>query len=106
MPRKSSKQNKLVCPRCGSEDIEIVKQWQLVSPLPDKYGRITITIMGVMQCRRCGYRWRGVISKIKVGGSGVEIEGKKGKKIVGEKEKPRRVKEIVLDLEDLDLEEE
>lgn len=106
MPRRSSRQKKPVCPRCGSEDIEVVKQWQLVSPLPDKYGRITITIMGVVRCKQCGNKWRDVISKIKVGGSGIEIEGKAGKKVVGEKEEPRRVKEIVLDLEDLDLDEE
>lgn len=100
LPRKK----KLACSRCGSENVEVVKTWQLVAPLPDKYGRITITVMGVVQCKQCGYKWRGVVSKLKVGGSGVEIEGT-GKKL-GSKEEERRVKEIVLDLDDLDLDEE
>ena len=101
LPRKK----KLVCPKCGSEDIKVVKTWQLVAPLPDKYGRITITVMGVFQCKQCEYKWRGIISKLKVGGSGVEIEGT-GKKLGGEEKEERRVKEIVLDLDDLDLDEE
>jgi uncharacterized Zn finger protein len=100
LPR--GREKKLKCPRCGSEDVEIVKQWQLISPLPDRYGRITVTIMGIVKCKRCGYTWRTVISKIKVGGSGVEIEGKK----VMSEEEPRRVKEIVLDLDELEEEEE
>ncbi len=106
MPRKKETKKKLVCPKCGSTDIEVLKTWQLVSPFPDRKGRITITVMGVVQCRRCGYKWRTVISKIKVGGSEVELEGAGGKKkLVEEEEEPRRVKEIVLDLEDI-LEEE
>ncbi len=106
MPRRR-KQKEIACPRCGSKEYEVVKQWQLVSPLPDKYGRITITVMGVVQCRKCGHKWKTVLSKLKVGGSGVEIEGKKGKKVIGEeKEETRRVKEIVLDLDELNLEEE
>ncbi len=106
MPRRK-KEKKLVCPKCGSTDIDVVKTWQLVSPFPDRKGRITITVMGVVRCRKCGHQWRAVISKLKVGGSEVEIEGGKGsKKLEEEEEEPRRVKEIVLDLEDLDLEEE
>ncbi len=96
-----SKKQSLKCPKCGSTDVEIIKNWQLTSPLPDRYGRITITVMGVVKCRNCGYQWRGVISKIKVGGSGVAI----GDKEIEEKEE-RRVKEIVLDLEEILSEEE
>ncbi len=106
MPRRR-KEKELVCPQCGSRDIEVVKTWQLVSPFPDKYGRITITVMGIVQCKNCGYKWKAVVSKLKVGGKSVEVEsGGKRKVIEGEEEEPRRVKEIVLNIDDLDLEEE
>ncbi len=98
MPRK--KENK--CPVCGSTDIEIIKTWQLVSPFPDRRGRITITVMGVMKCRNCGHQWRGVVSKLKVGGSSVAI----GDKELKEEKEERRVKEIVLDLDEIDEEDE
>ncbi|WP_440059853.1 chromatin protein Cren7 [Thermogladius sp. 4427co] len=87
----------LSCPKCGSTDITIEKTWQLVSPIPDSAGRITITVMGVVRCNSCGYRWRATISKLKVGGSSVELEG--GKKI--EQEETRKPKEIVLDLDEI-----
>lgn len=96
MARKKKGKN---CPRCGSVEVDVVKTWQLYSPFPDRRGRITITVMGVMKCNSCGYQWRGVVSKLKVGGGSVEI----GEREIGEEE--RRVKEIVLDLEDLEEEE-
>ncbi|MEM1719891.1 MAG: chromatin protein Cren7 [Desulfurococcaceae archaeon] len=83
------------CPRCGSANSEVVKTWNLVSPLPDRAGRITITVMGVLKCRECGHSWKATISKLKVG-SGVEIEGRKE---VVEEERPP--KEIVLDLDEI-----
>lgn len=95
-----AKEKTVKCPKCGYSDIEIIKNWQLTSPFPDKYGRITITIMGVMQCGKCGHKWRGVISKIKAGGSSIAINDKE---IRGEE---RRVKEIVLDLDEILAEEE
>ncbi len=76
MPRK---RDPYVCPRCGTRT-EPVKTWQLVSPFPDSKGRITITIMGSFVCPNCGYKWRAVISKIKVGGESVEIEAGRGAK--------------------------
>ncbi len=77
MPRR--KRDPYVCPRCGTRVEQPVKTWQLVSPLPDSKGRVTITIMGSFVCPNCGYKWRAVISKIKVGGEEVELEtgGKK-----------------------------
>ncbi len=77
MPRR--KRDPYVCPRCGTRVEQPVKTWQLVSPLPDSKGRVTITIMGSFVCPNCGYKWRAVISKIKVGGDEVELEagGKK-----------------------------
>ncbi len=88
------------CPRCGAEAGDPVKTWQLVSPIPDKKGRITITIMGIYQCPKCGYKWRAVVSKIKVGGTGVEVGGKEIKE---EEKRPPKI--IELDLSDLDKEE-
>lgn len=83
------------CPKCGSTSIDIAKTWNLTSPLPDRMGRITVTIMGVMRCNNCGYSWKGVVTKLKVGG-GVEIEGKEA--LVEEERKP---KEIILDLDEI-----
>ncbi len=97
MPR--SRKKKHVCPSCGTEVAEPVKTWQLVAPIPDRKGRITVTIMGVFECPNCGYKWRGVVSKIKVGSSSVEVEGRE----IGEEEK-RPPKIIELDLSDLEEE--
>ncbi|MCS7107987.1 MAG: chromatin protein Cren7 [Sulfolobales archaeon] len=94
------------CPKCNSE-IKPEKTWQLISPLPDSEGRITITIMGSFNCSNCGYRWRGVVSKIKTGGDDVEVEGGASKKVLkGSKpEKERRVGQIIeVDLSDLEEE--
>jgi len=98
MPRKH------VCPQCGSEAKEPYKVWQIVAPIPDSKGRVTITIMGMFQCPNCGHKWRGVVSKIKTGGRSVEIEGK----VVGEEEEEkeeRRGEIIEIDIESLDEEE-
>ncbi|MEB3846904.1 MAG: chromatin protein Cren7, partial [Desulfurococcales archaeon] len=46
MPRRRKKRDPFVCPRCGTRVSEPVKTWTIVSPIPDKYGRITVTIMG------------------------------------------------------------
>ncbi len=99
MPRRKQG-GPVTCPRCGAEVGEPVKTWQLVSPFPDKKGRITITIMGVYQCPRCGYRWRAVVSKLKVGGGGVEV----GEKRIEEEEEERPAKVIEIDLDELDEE--
>ncbi len=56
------------CPKCGTRVKEPVKTWTLVSPMPDKYGRITVTVMGSFTCPNCGYSWRGVVKKLKTGG--------------------------------------
>jgi len=90
------------CPKCGSLNVEVTRTWNLVSPLPDKAGRITITVMGVFKCKDCNYTWKGVVSKLKVGG-GVEVEGK-GE--VLKEEETRPPKEIVLDLDEILREED
>ncbi len=69
LPRKKKQKDPYVCPRCGTRVTEPDTTWTLVSPLPDKYGRITITIMGSFTCPNCGYKWRAVLKKLKEGGS-------------------------------------
>ncbi len=65
------------CPMCRT-DVQPSKTWQLVSPLPDVEGRITITVMGSFKCPSCGYSWRGRVSVMKVGPEG-EVEFQTGK---------------------------
>ncbi len=101
MPRKA-KRDPYVCPRCGTRT-EPVKTWQLVSPFPDSKGRITITVMGSFVCPNCGYKWRAVISKIKVGGNEVEVEaGAKKAAISSPKQEQKREGEII----EIDIDEE
>lgn len=94
------------CPKCGFE-VQPERTWQLISPLPDAEGRITITIMGSFRCSNCGHRWRGVVSKIKAGGDSVEVEGGSAKRVLrNSKDKERREGQvIVVDLSELDMEE-
>lgn len=87
-----------VCPACGSKNSEVEKTWTLVSPIPDRYGRITVTIMGVLHCNECGHTWKAPIQKMKTGGD--EEAAKKG-------EEPKRQGQvIVLDLDDIMSDEE
>ena len=89
------------CPRCSSTRVETTKTWNLVSPLPDKAGRITVTVMGVLKCSDCGYTWRTTISKLKIGRE-IEIEGEKGKKrITMKEEEERKPYEIILDVDEI-----
>lgn len=101
MPRGRSRRPG-TCPNCGAEGVAPHKTWQVVSPFPDEAGRITITIMGSYRCPNCGHSWRGVVSKIKAGGSGVEVEGAK-RKVVSEREEPRYIEIDLKELEDEDL---
>lgn len=81
-----------------------VKTWQLTAPIPDSKGRITITVMGVFECPSCGYRWRAVVSKIKVGSEGVEMEDRKGRgvRLAGNEEsKPREGTVIELSIDEI-----
>ncbi|OYT46899.1 MAG: chromatin protein Cren7 [Desulfurococcales archaeon ex4484_42] len=94
------------CPQCGTEVKQPEKTWQLISPLPDTEGRVTITVMGTFKCPNCGYRWRTKVSTLKVGPGGeVEIGGRskrRRKKRSGEKVEG---KVIEVDISDI-LEEE
>jgi len=91
------------CPKCGTDVTEPVKTWQLVAPIPDSEGRITITIMGLFQCPNCGHRWRGVVSKLKVGRD-VEIESGSVKRRLSparEEEAKREAKVIELSVDEI-----
>ncbi|MCE4607330.1 MAG: chromatin protein Cren7 [Desulfurococcales archaeon] len=101
MPKR--KQDPFVCPVCGTRVGEPDKTWQLVSPLPDKRGRITVTVMGSFTCPNCGYKWRAVINKLKVGSGDLEIEGAKGaRKLEPVEPPPDREGEVIeIDLDDL-----
>lgn len=106
MPKRGNRESSgNICPVCGTPT-QPFKTWQLVSPLPDGQGRITITIMGSYQCPNCGHKWRGVVSKMKIG-ENIEIEGGK-KQITLSKEgsKPRQSAIIELDLNEIVNEEE
>ncbi len=76
MPRRS-KRDPFVCPRCGTRVEEPVKTWTLVSPFPDKKGRITVTVMGSFRCPNCGDSWRAVIKKIKTEAAPPQEEGER-----------------------------
>ncbi len=106
MARKQQEYN--ICPKCGTKTSP-TRTWQLIAPLPDSQGRITITIMGVYECSNCGYKWRGVVSKMKVGSNSIEIEsGKKGIKLLGDEKNisSRQGNIIELDLDEILAEEE
>ncbi len=107
LPRRGRSQGPGVCPNCGAQGLKPDKTWQVISPLPDARGRITITVMGSYRCPNCGRSWRATISKIKTGGSDIEIEGRGeggGKKVeLGEE---RRGTVIEIDLNELGREEE
>ncbi len=105
MPRQ--KKDPRQCPQCGTIVKEPVKTWSLTSPLPDAYGRITVTVMGSFVCPNCGYRWRAVVSKLKVGGGDVEIEGAKGRAKAAPPARRSDEGEVIeLDLESIMSEEE
>ena len=102
MPRK--RRDPHICPVCGTRN-EPVKTWQLVSPIPDSRGRITITVMGSFVCTNCGHKWRAVISKLKVGGSEVEVEAggeRRAIKEIGKSQEQKREGEVF----EIDIEED
>ena len=65
LPRRRRKKN--VCPNCGEAVKDPYKTWELIAPFPDKNMRITVTVMGMYECPNCGKKFRGVVSKLKLG---------------------------------------
>ncbi len=90
MPRR--KTNPFTCPECGERALNPIRTWTLVSPIPDKHGRVTITIMGAFICSKCGKTWSSPIQKLKSGEEKVGIEERSER---GEPEV------IVIDIEEL-----
>jgi len=46
-------------------DVPTNKQWNMVSPMPDKDGNVTITIMATWNCPKCGKSITGAFAKTK-----------------------------------------
>ena len=86
MPKKKDKST-IVCKNkaCGQTYSKIgitpVKTWNLVSPMPDKQGRMTITIMGTFTCPHCERRNISVVSKFKDVEEGEQKKSKQEKLI-------------------------
>ena len=73
--KAKGKTKKIACSKCGRvlnpKETLPNKTWNLISPMPDKEGRITLTIMGSFTCPNCGKSVRASLQKIK----GDEIQG-------------------------------
>lgn len=71
MPRKRKSAELIICKKCGyswnPKKIKPEKTWHMVSPIPDKEGRITVTVLGIWICPNCKNKVRGVVSKMKIG---------------------------------------
>ncbi|MFX0206499.1 MAG: hypothetical protein ACFFDT_10985 [Candidatus Hodarchaeota archaeon] len=65
MPKKK----KIMCKKCKTvvdlKENPPNKTWNIISPMPDKEGRVTVTIMGSFSCANCGASIRTSIQKIK-----------------------------------------
>jgi len=79
-PPSTKRKKKILCKKCGHiiNPIETPpeKTWQLISPMPDKEGRVTLTIMGSFHCPMCNASVRASLKKIR----GDEIGSGKSKK--------------------------
>lgn len=71
MPKQQLRQN--MCPDCGETASEPYKTWELVSPMPDKKMRITVTVFGMYECKKCGKKFKGIVGKTKLGSEGIEL---------------------------------
>ncbi len=79
-PPQKKRTKQISCKKCGHIINQFVtppdKTWQLISPMPDKEGRVTLTIMGSFRCPDCGSSIRASLKKI----HGDEIGSGKSKK--------------------------
>ncbi|MFX0123306.1 MAG: chromatin protein Cren7 [Candidatus Hodarchaeota archaeon] len=79
-PPRQKRKKKISCKKCGNiiNPVETPpeKTWQLISPMPDKEGRVTLTIMGSFHCPMCNASVRASLKKIR----GDEIGSGKSKK--------------------------
>ena len=83
-PKKSSggkgAKNAYRCNSCGyiinPKETPPNKTWNMISPMPDKMGRVTLTIMGSFTCPKCSKNVKLAMQKIK---SADDIDGKSKK---------------------------
>ncbi|MCH8905688.1 MAG: hypothetical protein IH840_01255 [Candidatus Heimdallarchaeota archaeon] len=68
---RKSKIKVIKCKKCGntfkigSEDDKRKKEWNIVAPMPDKDGNVTITFMATWDCPNCGKNITGSSGKSK-----------------------------------------
>ncbi len=66
---KKIKVKPVKCKKCGHSfmphEAQPKKQWTLVSPMPDKDGNVTITMMASWDCPNCGKNITGSMGKTK-----------------------------------------
>ncbi|MHA1115259.1 MAG: hypothetical protein ACTSPJ_03720 [Candidatus Heimdallarchaeaceae archaeon] len=64
-----AKKKKIKCKKCGAEwlpnEVETKKEWNMISPMPDKDGNVTITRMASWNCPSCGKNVAGAKGKTK-----------------------------------------
>ncbi|MFX0149851.1 MAG: hypothetical protein ACFFAJ_03630 [Candidatus Hodarchaeota archaeon] len=76
------RRKKISCKKCGfvinPAENPPDKTWQLISPMPDKEGRVTLTIMGSFRCPDCNASVRAALKKVK----GDEEFGKSKKELL------------------------
>jgi hypothetical protein len=81
-PRTKKGKKQISCKKCGTiidpAQTPPEKTWQLISPMPDKEGRVTLTIMGAFHCPECNASVRTSLKKIK----GDEEFGKSKKELL------------------------
>lgn len=69
MPPRKKRTKAIVCKKCDTTLNPTVtppnKTWQLMSPMPDKQGRVTLTIMGSFRCPTCGASIKAALKKVK-----------------------------------------
>ena len=71
MPKGKTRENS--CPECGTPAKDPYKTWELIAPFPDSKMRITVTVFGMFECPKCGKKFKGVVSKAKLGAEGIEL---------------------------------
>ena len=78
---RKGRKKKVTCKKCGfgesvSDFGNPQKTWNLVSPMPDKDGNVTMTVMGSFRCPKCNASIKAVVQKVK----GDQFGGGKSKK--------------------------
>ncbi len=80
--KKSKPKDKLRCTQCAFKINPVEtppnKTWNMISPLPDKMGRVTLTIMGSFTCPKCGKSLRIAMQKIKSDSDPTGVSRKQG----------------------------